>query len=124
MAIVFNFSNEVRYFCFCGGVDMRKGIRSLYSMIKSAEGCSCSALSGDAFVFIGTTRKSIKILRWQREGFILYHKRLEIGTFNLPRLLGDSSFIELQTSDFERLIGSVNHRSCGGELKRKAMLMI
>ncbi|MFI3264706.1 MAG: IS66 family insertion sequence element accessory protein TnpB [Rikenellaceae bacterium] len=86
MAIVFNLDSEVRYFCFCGGVDMRKGIRSLYGMVKSAEGCESSALSGDAFVFIGTTRKSVKILRWQREGFILYHKRLEVGTFNLPRL--------------------------------------
>ncbi|MFR9624299.1 MAG: IS66 family insertion sequence element accessory protein TnpB [Rikenellaceae bacterium] len=124
MAIVFNLGSEVRYFCFCGGVDMRKGIRSLYGIIKSAEGCSSSALSGDAFVFIGTTRKSVKILRWQREGFILYHKRLEVGTFNLPRLSGDGSFIELQSAEFERLIGSVNHKSCGGELRRKAMLMI
>ncbi len=124
MAIVFNLDSEVRYFCFCGGVDMRKGIRSLYGMIKTAEGCPTSALSGAAFIFIGTTRKSVKILRWQREGFILYHKRLEIGTFNLPRLTGDNSFIELQSSDFERLVGSINHRSCGGELKRKAMLTI
>ena len=124
MAIVFNLGSEVRYFCFCGGVDMRKGIRSLYGMIKSAEGCPSSALSGDAFVFIGTTRKSIKILRWQREGFILYHKRLEIGTFNLPRLSGDSSFVELQSTEFERLLSSVNHRSCGDELKRKAILML
>ncbi len=103
---------------------MRKGIQSLYGMIKAAEHSSHSALSGDAFVFIGTTRKSVKILRWQREGFILYHKRLEIGTFNLPRLTGDSSFIELQSAEFERLIGSINHRSCCGELKRKAMLTI
>ena len=35
MAIVFDFGNEVRYFCFCGGVDMRKGIRPLYGVAKS-----------------------------------------------------------------------------------------
>ncbi len=103
---------------------MRKGIRSLYGVVKSAARCSGRALSGDAFIFIGTNRKSVKILRWQREGFILYHKRLEIGTFNLPRLSGDSSFVELSGADFERLVGSVNHRSCGSELKRKAMLTI
>ncbi len=124
MAIVFNLGGEVRYFCFCGGVDMRKGIRSLYGLVKSADGCPSSALSGDAFIFIGTTRKSVKILRWQREGFILYHKRLEIGTFNLPQLSGKGSFIELSGADFERLVDSVNHRSCGSELKRKAMLTI
>ena len=59
-----------------------------------------------------------------RKGFILYHKRLEIGTFNLPRLSENGSFIELRTSDFERLISSVNHRSCGGELRSKVVLTI
>ncbi len=62
MAIVFNLGCEVRYFCFCGGVDMRKGIQSLHRMIKASEASPTSALSGDAFVFIGTARKSIKIL--------------------------------------------------------------
>ena len=32
--IVFNLGGEVRYFCFCDGVDMRKGIWPLYGMVK------------------------------------------------------------------------------------------
>ncbi|MFR9598770.1 MAG: IS66 family insertion sequence element accessory protein TnpB [Rikenellaceae bacterium] len=122
MATIFDLGIEVRYFCFSGGVDMRKGIRSLYGIIKSES--SYSALSGDAFVFIGTTRKSVKILRWQREGFILYHKRLEIGLFNLPRLGGDGAFMELQSGEFERLVGAVKHMSIGNELKRQALLTL
>ncbi|WP_259321155.1 IS66 family insertion sequence element accessory protein TnpB, partial [Phocaeicola vulgatus] len=41
-------------------------------------------ISGDVFLFFGKNRQSVKILRWDGDGFLLYYKRLEGGSFELP----------------------------------------
>jgi len=40
--------------------------------------------SGDVFVFLNKTRTHLKLLHWERGGFVLYYKRLEQGTFSVP----------------------------------------
>ena len=41
-------------------------------------------MSGEVFIFINRRRDKIKLLRWEPGGFILYYKRLESGTLELP----------------------------------------
>lgn len=101
---------------------MRKGISSLYGVIKTSS--KISALSGDAFVFIGCSQKSVKILRWHKDGFLLYHKRLELGRYSLPCQKGDEPFFELKTDEVNKLVGSVKSRSAVNELKREIILTL
>lgn len=41
-------------------------------------------LTGDVFIFLNKRRTHIKLLLWERDGFAIYYKRLEQGTFELP----------------------------------------
>ena len=41
-------------------------------------------MSGDVFVFVNRRRSHIKLLTWEGDGFGLYYKRLEKGTYELP----------------------------------------
>jgi transposase len=41
-------------------------------------------LSEEVFIFLGKNRRCIKILHWDKDGFLLYHKKLEKGTYELP----------------------------------------
>jgi len=41
-------------------------------------------MSGDVFIFINKPRNRMKLLRWETGGFVLFYKRLERGTFELP----------------------------------------
>ena len=43
-------------------------------------------MSGDLFIFINKKRNRIKMLRWEPGGFVLFYKRLEKGTFELPKV--------------------------------------
>ena len=64
--------------------DMRKSFDGLCGLVRS--GLGRDPLSGDVFVFINRRRTHIKLLLWDRSGFVLYYKRLEAGTFELPEV--------------------------------------
>lgn len=117
--MIFNFTDTTRFYFFSDPVDMRKGIHSLYHLVQTTE--KMDALSGDSFVFIGRTRKSIKILRWQKEGFILYYKKLELGRYSLPHKISDESFFEVESNTIDDLVNLVKHRNSSNELRRKVL---
>lgn len=71
-----------RYFLYRHQADMRKGFDGLSGLVR--EGLSKDPLSGDVFIFFNKRRTHVKLLLWERDGFSLYHKRLERGTYELP----------------------------------------
>jgi len=68
---------------------MRFGIYSLAGLVRNELGQD--PLSGDVFVFIGKRGNQVRLLQWDRDGFALYIKRLEQGTFEWP--IGDQPAI-------------------------------
>jgi transposase len=72
-----------RFFLFREPVDMRKSFDALSGIVSTDMGKN--ALSGDVYIFIGKSRDKIKLLVWEKGGFVLYYKRLEVGTFHLPK---------------------------------------
>lgn len=61
---------------------MRKGFDGLSGLVR--EGLQKDPLSGDIFIFFNKRRTQAKLLLWERDGFSIYHKRLERGTYELP----------------------------------------
>lgn len=61
---------------------MRKGFDGLSGLVR--EGLGKDPLSGDVFIFFNRRRNHVKLLLWEHDGFSLYHKRLERGTYELP----------------------------------------
>ena len=78
------FSDRYRYFIYRGGCDMRKGYDGLSGLVRNE--WKKDPLSGDVFIFLSKQRNKIKLLHWQNDGFIIYSKRLEKGTFELPKV--------------------------------------
>lgn len=58
---------------------MRKGFDGLSGLVREGD-----PLSGDVFIFFNRRRTQVKLLLWERDGFSIYHKRLERGTYELP----------------------------------------
>ena len=79
---MFALTKSMSYYLCPGSVDMRKGIYSLYQIVKSE--MKRNPLSDEVFIFLGKNRRCIKILHWEKDGFLLYHKKLEKGTFEQP----------------------------------------
>lgn len=61
---------------------MRKSFDGLSGLVRNE--LDRDPLSGDVFIFINRRRNQIRLLAWDTDGFALYSKRLERGTYELP----------------------------------------
>src|SRR5574338_839952 len=75
-------SASCNYYLYSGVTDMRKGFDSLTGIVKNQ--MSLNALSGSVYIFLNRRRTHIKLLLWDGDGFAIYYKRLEKGTYELP----------------------------------------
>lgn len=83
-------SANARIFFYQTPIDMRKGIERLSGLIE--ELFKGELMSGAYFVFINKVKDKMKVLYWDNDGFAIWWKRLEKGSF---RLLGiDRSMID------------------------------
>ena len=90
---MFNISKAYRYFMYGKRADMRKGFNGLCGLVRNE--FLQNPLSGDVFIFINRPRNRIKLLHWQGDGFAIYYKRLEKGTYEMPEINSTSASIEL-----------------------------
>ena len=79
--------NPKRVFLAVGSTDMRKSINGLSILVEQA--MDLNPFSGDLFVFCNRLRTIIKILYWDRNGFCLWHKRLEKDRFKWPQSIDE-----------------------------------
>lgn len=106
---MFALTSSMNYYLCPHHVDMRKGIYSLYQLVKCDMGRN--PLSGEVFLFLGKNRGMIKILHWQKDGFILYTRKLERGTFEVPHFNPDSRQYEMKWATFVLIMEGVRLRS-------------
>jgi transposase len=66
-----------------GSTDMRKSIDGLSILVS--EHFELDPFSGHLFAFCNRKQNIVKILYWDRNGFCLWHKRLEKDSFKWPR---------------------------------------
>jgi transposase len=82
--------------------DMRKGVDTLCGVVRDELGRD--PLSGEVFVFIGARRDRIKLLLFENGGYVLWYKRLERGTLELPQ--GDGA-VRMNWSQLVRMLEGV-----------------
>jgi transposase len=63
------------------------------------------------FLFVGRGKDRLKILHWDAGGFCIWYKRLEEGTFRLPRVSSDDASVELKASELAMLLEGIDLKS-------------
>lgn len=88
---MFSLGSANTYHFYKKPCDMRKSFAGLSGLVRNELGQEPS--NGDVFVFLNRTRTHLKLLHWERGGFVLYYKRLEKGSFTPPVIKeGQTSF--------------------------------
>ena len=70
---------SVRVYLCLTPCDMRKSFDSLHVLVR--EHLELDAFAGHLFVFTSRRKDRVKILYWDRDGFAVWSKRLEEGTY-------------------------------------------
>ena len=98
----------VRIFLCADATDMRKGFDSLAHLAESS--LALDPLSGHLFVFRSRRGNRIKILYWDKDGYALWYKRLEQGSFRFPSASATPGTrgIEVKAADLMMILDGVD----------------
>lgn len=110
---MFSLTDRHRFLYYRPVCDLRKGFDGLCGLIQNE--LKLNPLQGDVFIFRNRRGDRIKILMWDKTGFLLYYKQLEKGTFEQPMADASSDSIRLTYHQLHCLLegidlGSVRHR--------------
>lgn len=109
---MFSLTDSNHYYLCPQGVDMRKGFDSLCGVVR--QNMNKNPLMGDVFIFISKSRRVIKLLHMEQGGLVIYHKRLEKGTFEMPIFNPQDKSYYIKWCDLVMMIEGIS-----GEIKRK-----
>jgi len=85
---------------------MRRGFDGLAAMTREIIGAD--PLSGHLFVFRNRRRDRMKVLYWDRDGFGLWYKRLERGTFRFPSPRAGARSVEVDHATLTLILEGID----------------
>ena len=89
--------------------DMRCGFDRLAELAHLVTGED--PLSGHLFLFRSRDGGRLKILYWDKDGFALWYKRLEEGTFRMPKVESGQRSVQLRASELAMMLDGIDLRS-------------
>lgn len=116
--MLYGFTGTVRCFLYSSPADMRKGFDGLCGLVTNQ--LKGDPLSGDLYIFMNRARTHIKVLLWDQTGFVIYYKRLEKGTFEMPLVKHGQHAIEISRQKLMLILEGI---SLGKIHQRKRFLM-
>jgi transposase len=99
----------VRIYLCVAPADMRHGFDTLAASVK--EFLKHDPFSGNLFLFVSRGKDRMKILYWEKDGFCLWYKRLEEGTFKLPSSKDAPLSVELKATELAMLLEGIDLKS-------------
>jgi transposase len=102
-------SSTTRIWLAVAPADMRCGFDRLAELAAAVTGDD--PLSGHLFLFRARSGDRLKILYWDRDGFALWYKRLEEGTFRLPKVEPQQRSVQLRASELAMMLDGIDLKS-------------
>ena len=96
----------VRIYLAARPTDLRKSFDSLAALVR--EGLQGDPLSGDVFVFRNKAADRVKLLVWEEDGYAIWYKRLEAGSYRFPSAPESLPRVEIRAADLVMLLAGVD----------------
>ena len=100
---------HVHYYLFMGNADMRRTFEGLCGLIRNE--MNQNPLDHQVYIFINKRRTQVKLLLWEGDGFCIFHKRLEAGTFERPVTDEDKKQVTITRIQLQMILQGVKLES-------------
>ena len=98
---------SVKIFLCTEPTDLRRGFDGLAALVQETLGED--PLSGHLFIFLNRRCNRLKLLYWDEDGYVIWMKRLERGTFELPRAKpADGVGLKITASKLSLILGGID----------------
>jgi transposase len=97
---------SVRVYLATSPCDMRRSFDGLHALVNAV--LQTDAFAGHLFVFANRRRDRVKILYWDRDGFAMWAKRLEEGTYAMPFSEADEVRREITAQELGALLSGID----------------
>lgn len=97
---------SMRIWLCVGPTDMRRSFDGLAEQARVVT--HQDPQSGHLFLFRSRGGDRLKALYWDRDGYVLWYKRLEEGTFKLPKLQAGQASVELRASELAMILDGID----------------
>jgi transposase len=101
-----NLSSQLRIYVHAGPTDMRKSFDGLSGLVRSV--FAADPLDGSLFLFLNRRRDRVKLLHWDRDGYVIWAKRLEAGTFEMIPAADGTAAVEIDATQLAMWLGGVS----------------
>jgi transposase len=101
-------SASCQYYLYLHPVNMRKSFDGLSGIVQNE--LKKDPLSSVIFIFLNRRRNQVKLLLWEGDGFSLYHKRLEKGSYELPAGTNDQGSVCVEADQLLLLLRGISLR--------------
>lgn len=108
--------SESNVFMVCGSsVDLRKGIDPLSRIVRSV---SLNPTDGSVYIFMNRTRTRMKLLHWERGGYVIFYKRMEQGRIS-HTVFDKSGHVNFRQIRWDELMLLVEGISCNSKRRKR-----
>ena len=98
---------SVKIFLCTEPTDLRRGLDGLAALVE--ERLEEDPLSRHLFIFLNRRCNRLKLLYWDEDGYAIWMKRLERGTFELPRTKpSDAVSMKITASKLSLILGGID----------------
>ncbi len=99
---VFQLKGSIHYHICTHPVDMRKNFRGLMGIVSSEFGKRLE--SDHAYIFVGKNKRTVKVIRREGSGLLLYVRKLDEGSFCFPRYDPERNEVRISYANFVLLV--------------------
>jgi transposase len=112
--------SRTKVFLCMSPVDMRKSFDGLFGIIR--EEFQQDPLSGHLFLFVNKRRDRMKAIFWDDDGFVIWYKRLEAGTWQLPG--SAATVLELEAHQLVMILRGIDLNSARRRARYQAPVAV
>ena len=106
--MMLSLSSGFQYYLYRGVTDFRCGMDSLSGLVRRE--LSQDPLNGAVYIFFNRSRTQVKLLHFEGDGFALYQKRLESGTYEIPPLTEEKE-IRISSESLQLILQGIQLKS-------------